>query len=190
VKYKRLIVLAGIFFGSHARAAAQTPAPQLAVAQVRIVPIKTIPRTISGPLPAASVLIYQNAGKSPAHFSHLRLFARDYEPDRRTEGLPATEDVETLFFTRSSLQLVHLWSGRLRLDGFTGTLNMQNVQLGPSASGGLLDFRPRRETYPGGPRSVDLYGVSLSFHFGRDTRMGRSPQVWRFLARLVDGARN
>jgi hypothetical protein len=60
---------------------------------------------------------------------------------------------------------------------------MQNVQLGPSGGGGLLDFRPPRQWYPGGPRSIGLYGVSLSFHFGRDAQIGRPTQIWQRLAR-------
>jgi hypothetical protein len=186
--YKRLIVMLGIFLGSHAPAPAQTPAPQLVLAQGNLVPMLTMFRTVSAPLPASSFLLYQNPGKPPTHFSHQ--FAGAYERDHSMDRLPPTDEVKTLFFTQSSMPLVQLWSGRLRLDGFTGTLNMQNVQLGPSASGGLQDFRPPRESYPGGPRSVDLYGVSLSFHFGRNTRTGSSPKVWRCLSRILSSVRN
>ena len=133
--------------------------------------------------PAASFLVYQNSGKSPANFSYL--FAGDYEPDLSAEVLPPTEEVKTLFFTRSSVRLVQLWSGRLRLDGFMGTLNMRNVQLGPSASGGLRDFHLPRESYARGPRSVDLYGISVSFHLSRDASTERPPQVRRYLSRIV-----
>jgi len=188
VAYKRLIVMLGMFLGSHAPAAAQTPAPQLVLAQGNVAPILIMVRTVSAPLPPTSFLLYQNPGKPPARFSHL--FAGDYEPDRSKVRLPPVEEVKTVFFTRSSLSLVRLWSGRLRLDGFVGTLHMQNVQLGPSAAGGLQDFRPPRESYPGGPRSVDLYGVSLSFHFGRNARTGRPPQVWRSLSRMVSSVQN
>jgi hypothetical protein len=186
--YKRLIVTLGMLLGSHAPAAAQTPAPQLVLAQGNVAPVIMMLRTASAPLPPASYLLYQNPGKLPARLSHQ--FAGDYEPDHSMERFPPVEKVKTLFFTRSSLPLVKLWSGRLRLDGFTGTLNMQNVQLGPSAAGGLQDFRPPRESYPGGPRSVELYGVSLSFHFGRNARTGRPPQVWRSLSRIASSIRN
>jgi hypothetical protein len=186
--YKRLIVMLGMFLGSHAPTAAQTPAPQIVLAQVHIAPIITMSRTVSAPLPTASLLVYQNPRKPPAHFSHQ--FVGVYERDHNMERLPPTDEAKTLFFTQSSLPLVQLWSGRLRLDGFTGTLNMQNVQLGPSAAGGLQDFRPSRESYPGGPRSVDLYGVSLSFHFGQNARTGHPPEVWRCLSRIVSSIRN
>jgi len=186
--YKRLIVMLGMFLGIHAPAAAQTPAPQLVLVQGNVAPVIMMLRTVPAPLPPASFELNRNPGKTPAHFSHM--FAGNYEPDRNIERLPPTYEVKTLFFTKSSLPLAHLWSGRMRLDGFMGTLNMQNVQLGPSAAGGLQDFRPPRESYPGGPRSVDLYGVSLSFHFGRNAGAGRPPQVWRCLSRIVGSARN
>jgi len=188
VMYKRFIVLLGMFLGSHAPAAARTPAPQMVLAQERVAPTMTMLRTVSAPLPAASFQMHQDPVKSPAHFSSLVVGA--YERDHNMERLPPTEEVKTLFFTRSSLPLAQLWRGRLRLDGFTGTLNMQNVQLGPSASGGLQDFRPPRQSYPGGPHSVDLYGVSLNFHFGRNARTGRPTQVWRCLSRIVGAVLN
>jgi hypothetical protein len=134
-------------------------------------------------LPAASFLLYQNPGKSPTDFSHL--FAGDYEADRSTGGLLQTDEIKTLFFTRSSLQLVQLWDGRLRVDGFMGTLNMQNVQLGLSASGGLRDFHLPRESYLRGPRSMDLYGLSVSLHLGRNASTKRPLQVRRCLSRIV-----
>jgi hypothetical protein len=90
-----------------------------------------------------------------------------------------------LILTQSLLPLMQLWGGRLRLDGFTSTLHMQNMQLGPSPSGGLLDFRSSRQNYPGGPRSVDLYGFSLSFHFGQDAQVGHPIRAWRCLSRIV-----
>jgi hypothetical protein len=133
--------------------------------------------------PVASFLVYQSSASSPAYISHL--FTGDYETDRNIEGLLPMQEVKTLFFTRTTVHLVQFWEGRLRLDGFMGTLNMQNVELGPSAAGGLRDFRPPRESYPRGPRSVELYGVSVSFHIGRDAGMERPPEVRRSLSRII-----
>ena len=181
--YKRFIVLLGIFLGGHAPAAAQAPAVQIVLAHAYVAPAITMLRPVSAPLPTASFQLYQNPKKSPAYFD--RVFAAAYERDDGIERLPPTETVTTLFFTRTSLSLLQLWSGRLRLDGVIGTLNMQNVQLGPSASGGLWDFRPPRQSYPGGPRSLDLYGVSVSYHFGRAARTGSPPHVWRCVSRFV-----
>jgi hypothetical protein len=133
--------------------------------------------------PAVSFLVHQNSGSSPVYISHL--FTGDFEVDRSMEGLLPTQEVKTLFFTRTSVRLVQLWGGRLRLDGFMGTLNMQNVQLGPSAAGGLRDFHPPRESYPHGPRSIDLYGISVSIHLGRNAPTERPLQVRRCLSRIV-----
>jgi hypothetical protein len=115
------------------------------------------------------------------------VFARAYERDHDLEGLKSLSpmrEVKTLFLTQSMLPLLQLWGGRLRLDGFTSRFDMQNVQLGPSAAGGLLDFRPQRLSYPGGPRSIGSHGVSLSFHFGRDAQIARPKQIWQSLARI------
>jgi|HubBroStandDraft_6_1064221.scaffolds.fasta_scaffold158362_2 hypothetical protein len=193
VIYKRFIVLLGIFLGSHVPAAAQTPAVQtpavqIVLAHAYVVPAITMLRPVSAPLPAASFQVYQYPKKSPAYFDHV--FAGAYERDDSLERLSPTEEVKTLFLTRTSLPLAQFWSGRLRLDGVIGTLNMQNVQLGPSASGGLWDFRPPRQSYPGGPRSLDLYGVSVSYHFGRGARTGSPPHLWRSLSRFVGSVLN
>ena len=181
--HKRFILLLGVFLGSHVLTAAQAPAPELVPAQERVAPIVT---TAPAPLLTVSSLLPENPANSVAHFNYL--FVPDYEPGQGLESLSPLREVKTLFLTQSLLPLVQLWGGRLRLDGFTSTLHTQNVQLGPSAAGGLLDFRPPRQAYPGGPRSVGLYGVNLSFHFGRDAQIGRPTQIWRYFARIAGAA--
>jgi hypothetical protein len=181
----RFILLLGVVLGSYVPMPAQTPARQIVPAQERITPIVTTVRTVPAALLAPSSPLSENPGKSAAHFGYL--FAGGYERDQGLEGLKSLSpmrEVKTLFLTQSMLPLAQFWGGRLRLDGFTSTLHTQNVQLGPSAAGGLLDFRPQRQGYPGGPRSVGLYGVSLSFHFGRDAQIGRPAQIWQRLARI------
>jgi hypothetical protein len=161
----------------------QTPAPDLVPAQELVASIVT---AAPAPLLAVSFLLPENPGKLAAHFSYL--FAGAYERDQGLEGLASLSpmrEVKTLCLTQSLL-LVQIWGGRLRLDGFTSTLHMQNVELGPSAAGGLQDSR-LRQGYPGGTRSVDLYGVSLSFHFGRGAQIGRPAPIWRCLARRRKG---
>ena len=188
--YKPLILLLGIVLGSFLPASAQTPAPQILQAQDRITPIVSMVRTLWAPSLAAPFLSPENIGRPIGHFSYL--FAGAEERGQGLEGLKSLSpmhQVKTLFLTQSMLPLLQLWGGRLRLDGFTSTLHMQNVQLGPSAAGGLLDFRPSRQGYPGGPRSFGLYGVSASFHFGRDAQVGRPTQIWQCLARMVGAAR-
>jgi hypothetical protein len=126
-------------------------------------------QTVPAPSLAASFLRPEGPGKSAAHLSYP--FVRAYEPDQSLQGLKSLSpmrEVKTLFLTQSSLPLMQVWGGRLRLDGFTSRIQMQNVQLGPSAAGRLQDFRPQRQAYSSGLRSVGLYGLSLSFHFGRD----------------------
>jgi hypothetical protein len=132
VMYKRFIVLLAIFLGSHAPAAAQTPAVQtpavqFVLAQAYVAPAIAMLRPVSAPLPAASFQVYQYPQKSPAYFDHV--FAGALERDDSMERLPPTEEVKTLFFTRTSLPLVQFWSGRLRLDAVIGTLNMQTFSL-------------------------------------------------------------
>src|SRR5579872_5902041 len=179
---KNPIVLLGMLLGSYVSTAAQLPAPQIAPERERLALTTTMVQTVTAPLLVGSLLLRGGPGKSRDHFTYT--FARSYESDRALtdlERLSQKREVKTLFITRSSLPLVNLWGGRLRLEGFTSSLNMQNVQLGPSAAGGLQDFRPSRPNYPGEPRSLDLYGLSLSFHFGRDAQIGRPAQIWRGL---------
>jgi len=182
--HKRLILLLlGMFLVSYGPTAAQTPAPQIIPAQEWVAQLVTMVRTVPAPFLFPSFPLSQSPGKSTAHFSYL--FVGAYKRDQSLANLLPMREAKTLFLTQSSLPLVQLWGGRLRLDGFKSALNMQNVQLGPSAAGGLLDYRPQRQGYPGGPRSVGLYGVNLSFHFGRDAQIGRPTQIWWCLARIA-----
>jgi hypothetical protein len=181
VMHKRFILLIGVFLGSHVLTAAQTP--EFVPAQQLAAPIVT---ATPAPSPMVSFLLPENPEKFTAHFGYL--FAGTYERDQGLEGLESLSpmrEVKTLFLTQSLLPLMQLWGGRLRLDGFTSTLHMQNVVLGPSAAGGPQDFRSPRQSYPGEPRSNDLYGVSLSFHFGRNAQIGRPDQIWRCFARIA-----
>ena len=186
--HKGFILLVGMFLGSRVPAIAQTPAPQIVLAQERAVPTMTMLRAVSTALPTASFLLSQDPGKSPAPFSLV--FAGAYERDHSLEYLPPTEKVKTLLFTQSSLPLVQLWDKRLQLDAFQSTLSIQNVQFGPLGYGGAQGLRSPRQSYPGGLGSVRLSGFSLSFHFGRDARTGRPPQVWRRMTRIVGNVLN
>jgi hypothetical protein len=183
--HTRFILLLGVFLGSHVLTAAQRPTPQIVPTQGRVAPIVTMVPTVRVPL-SQRLSCCPTTQRNPANFSYL--FAGAYERDQGLDGLRSLSpmhEVKTLILTQSLLPLAQLWGGRLRLDGFTSTLHLQ---LGPSAAGGLQDFRPPRQSYPGGPRSVDLYGVSLSFHFGRDAQVGHPTQTWRCLSRIVGTA--
>jgi hypothetical protein len=181
--YKRLIVLLGIFLGSHAPVIAQTAATDIIMAQDHVAPIITTFRTVSAPSVNASFLLKQDPAKSPGRFTYI--FAGASKREYGTERLPSTDEVKTLLFMQSSLPLVRLWSGRLHLDAFQTTLLIQNVELDPLGYGGTLDLRHPRGSYSSGPRSVDLSGISLSFHFGRDVRKERPTQAWRRMSRIV-----
>jgi hypothetical protein len=167
-------------------AVAQTSAPQIVFTREHFAPTTVRFQTVSPPLLVTSLVMPQYHGKSPTRFTLP--FGRAYERDESLEGLSQMREVKTLFLTQSSLPLTQLWGGHLRLAGFSSTLHMQNVQLGPSAAGGLQDFRPPRQNCPGGPRSYDLYGVSMSLYFGRDSRTRRPTQVWERMTRIVGTA--
>lgn len=164
--YNRFTLLLGIFLGSHAPTVAQTRAPQIVLVQECLSTTMTILPTESAPLPTVSFLVRQNPGKSPAHFTWQ--FAGTYERDHSLDPLPPIERVKTLFFMQSSLPLTQLWSGRLHLDAFQNSVNIQNL------------------------RSVHLSrtGLSVSFYFGQGARAERPTQSWRNLSRMVRTALN
>jgi hypothetical protein len=186
--HKQLILLLGMLLGSYVPVTGQTLAPQIVSAQDRNAPIMAIVRTLPAPSPAPSFPLSESPGKSAARSTYV--FARAYRDGQGLEGLEGLKsmsqmhEAKTLFLTQSTLPLVQLWGGHLQLDGFTSRVHMQNVELGPSGGGGLLDFRPPRQWYPGGPRSIGLYGISLSFHLGRDAQIGCPTQIWQRLARI------
>ncbi|MGB7495287.1 MAG: hypothetical protein WBQ61_07290 [Candidatus Acidiferrum sp.] len=166
--YKRFILLLGLFLGMHMQTAAQIPAAQVIPAQERLAPITTL-HSVPAPSFGAPFTLFEAGVKSPTHLSYR--FAEAYKRDQSLESLWPMHEVKTLFLTLSSLPLLQLCGGRLRLEGFKSTLHMQNVQLDQSSLGG--------------PRSGSFQGLSLSFHFGRDAQIGRPTQIWRSLARIV-----
>lgn len=186
--HKRFIVLLGIFLGSHVPAVAQTAAPQLIPAQERVAPTMTMLRTVSTASPATFYLQSQDPGKSFAHFSRVLVGA--YESDPSLERFAPMEEVKTLYFTQSSLPLLQLWGGRLQLGAFQSTFRIQNVQLGPLSYRGTRDFRRPLEGFPGGPSSIRVSGLSMSFHFGGDTWVGRPILPWQRFSRIVGRVMN
>ena len=110
---KRFILLLGVFLGSRALTAAQTPAPDLVPAQELVASIVT---AAPAPLLAVSFLLPEKPGKSTVHFSYLFAGAYEYERDPSLEGfanLSPMREVKTLFLTQSLLPLVQIWGGRL-----------------------------------------------------------------------------
>jgi hypothetical protein len=185
--HKQLILLLGMVLGGPLPTTAQTSVPQTVQVRDRITSIRTTVRTVREPSPGASFLPPENPGKPAAHFSYP--FARVYQRDQHPEGLESLSpmrEVGNLSLTESSPPPLQFWGGRLRR---AGPLHMQHVQLGPLPAGGLQDFVPPRPTYPGVPFSVGLYGVSLSYHFGRNAHIGHSTQIWRHLGRVLGATR-
>jgi hypothetical protein len=184
---KPFILLLGIFLCSHRPAVAQTPTPQIVLAQQQVAPIISILPTVSTALPAFSLLLF-HPEKSNPHFS--RQFAGTYQGDYSLEHLSPMDEVRTVILTQSSLPLVQFWGGRLQLDAFQGTLHIQNGQLGLAGVGAMRNALLSGQTYPGGPRSVHLSGLSLSFRFGRDARTEHPAHLWRRLTHMVDAVLN
>ena len=145
--HKRFIMLLGIFLGTHALAAAQTPAPPIDLAQQHVAPIIAMLRTVSTPLSGLSFPSARDYGRTSAR-SSLR-FAEAFERDHRQEPLPPMEEVKNLILKMSSLPIVQLWGGRIQLYAFQSTLQSQSLQLGLLGYGGMKGFLP-----PGpGPRT-------------------------------------
>ena len=187
--YKRFIVLLGIFLGSHVPAVAQTAAPQLVPAQERVAPTATMLRTVWAASPGTFYAQSQDPGKSPAHFSRV-MMAGAYESDPSLERLSPMEKVKTVYFTQASLPLMQFWGGRLQLGAFQTTFHIQNVQLGPLCYRGRQDFRRPLQGFQGGPGSIQVFGLSMSFHFGGDARVGRPTLAWQRLSRIVGRVMN
>jgi hypothetical protein len=187
--HKRFILVLVPFLGNLVPVAAQTPASQIVPRQDRIAPLVAVVSTAPPRSLAASFLPPNNPEKPASHsiYRFARAYAREPSLEDFVGSLSPMHEVKTLILTQSLLPLVQLWGGRLRLDGFASTLHLQSVQFGPSAAGGL---RLPQQNYAAGPRSMDLYGVSLSFHLGRDAKIGRPTQIWQWLARTVDTSRS
>jgi hypothetical protein len=176
--YNRFAVLLGIILGSVALGVAQAPPPPSVAAQEWAAPSKPMLQTAAIPLVSASPVVNLDPGKSPARFTLL--FRGGYEGDHSLEGFPQLEQFKTLLFTQTNLPLIQLWGGRLQLDAFQSTFHILNMQPGPM---GLV--RPQGQSYPGGARSSQLSGLSLSFEFGRGARGGRPSELWRNVTRLA-----
>jgi len=177
----RSILLLGIFLGAPMLTAAQTSAQELAAVLERVPPKIPISPAIAARFYVSSRPVPRNTGQ----YAASSLSTDAYAPAQNLSALSPIIEVKTLFLTQSRLPLVRLWHGRLHFDGFTSEVHTQNVQLGPSGGGGPQDFHPARQKYPCAPRSVYLYGFSISFHFGRTSKTAGSTQIWRQLARIV-----
>jgi hypothetical protein len=157
----------------------QSGSAQIVLTQAHVAPAMTMQPTaslpfsmpLSTPLLAASFRSYEDAAKTPAPL--IQVFAGANEHGQSMAQLLPTDEFRTVFFTQSSVPLAQAWSGRMQLGAFQSTLRVQNLQL-----------------FPGGPRSIHSSGISLSFHFGRDTQTGHPVQAWRCLSRIFGSVLN
>ena len=193
--YKPFILLLGIFLGSHRPAVAQTPPPRIVLAREQVAPVLSILPTSMLPtvsssirFPLFSFRLFQDPEKTNAHFSPQ--IAGPYQVDFSLEHLSPMNEVRTVILTQSSLPLVQFWGGRLELDAFQTTLHLESGQLGLIGTGGMRNSLLSGRSYPGGPRSVHLSGLSLNIRFGREARSGHPARLWRRLTRMMDAALN
>ena len=105
-----------------------------------------------------------------------------YRPDQTLDLRSPMQEVKTLFATQSRVLIGQFWGGRIQISEIGGTLNMQNVILGPSGSDGLLDYHPPRRNEPNLPRSIAFNGFSVRFQLGRNVPAERRAEVWRCFA--------
>ena len=179
----QLILVVGVLLSSCLPGEAQTLATQAFLAEARPEPTTMLVRALPTHFPP-NVSLTSRLPRTPvAQFTVLVIPA--YALDRSLESRTLVEVVRTLFVTESRLLVIQFWRGRLRLDGFDGTLHMQNVQLGASGSGGSTPSHDQA----GLASSVGLDGISLGFRFGRDAQTGRQPQVWGCLAWIMGKSR-
>ena len=177
----RFLLLLGLFLGSLVPAVAQTPAAWNLPVQEHGAPIINVPPTVSTPLPAASFLL--SKGEKSAR--SILMFAGAYKRDPSLEHLSRMNEVKTLTLTRSSLPLVQLCRGRLQLDAFHSTLHIRDALLNPFDNGGMRGSHLPGTAYLGVPPSINLNGLNLGFHFGRNAQTGDPALSWRRLLRIL-----
>jgi hypothetical protein len=203
--YKPFILLLGIFLGSHRPAVAQTPPPRIALAREQVAPVlsvlatsilstatlstATLP-TVSSSIrfPLFSFRLFRDPERNSANFSHQLTGA--YQGDYSLAHLSPMNEVRTGILTQSSLPLVQFWGGRLELDAFQSTLHLESGQLGLIGTGGMRNSLLSGQSYPGGPRSLHLSGLSLNIRFGREAQSGHPAQLWRRLTGIVGALLN
>ncbi len=190
----RHLVLAGAILASAMPAAAQGTLARLVLAPKPPRASAALPRVEFGRREFTTPWqLRRNGGSFSLRASSVvpasSLLPSTYTREIELPVLPKLQQTNTLFMTQARLPVAAFGSGRVQLAGFGSTLVMGNVELGPSGSGGLLDFHPYRHYQPGDPRSVESYGLSLAFHLGRNSEAAHPTEIWRTINRLIDDAR-
>jgi hypothetical protein len=179
--HNQLILVVAVVLSSCLPGEAQTLATQAFLARASPETATMSVRASPTHLPLNFSLASRLPRTAVAQFTDIPADQRDSSLESRLQ----IEEVKTLFVTESRLPVVQFWRGSLQLDGFDSSLHMQNIQLGPSGSGGL----PPSHDQAGVSSSVGLDGISLGFRFGRDAQTKRPPQTWRCLAWIIGKSR-
>jgi len=177
--FKRLVLVLGLIFCSHARAGAQGTEHPLAFVQSPVSSITVSSSHLALPLISSVLLIQQQGEFHNGYGTHILGNYRNQNLD----GLSLFQETKTSFMTESRLPVAQVWGGRLRVNFFVVTLHTGNVTRGPLASSEAF-YGPTRF---GEPRSADLYGIGLSVPIGRNALSEGSTSLWRSLSRIVHG---
>jgi hypothetical protein len=169
MRHQLILVVVGLFLSNCLSGEAQTLATQVFAPQARPEPTTAMFRAPpTHPLPPA----FRSVQLSTRPVTHLSDFLNAaHNPDRSLDGLSPVESNVTLFGSQALLPMVQFWSGRVQLGASESTFHMGNVIL--------------RQGHLGSSGSVDLYGVSLVFHFGRGAQTGSPTQIGRRMTRFV-----
>ena len=179
VTLKRLVLVVGLIFGSHARAGAQSTENRVAFVQSPPSKmIESLPR--QAPPFGSSVLLIQHQ-ESFSQSYDFRV-ATNYELQNLNSLFPF-QQTKTSLVTESRLLVAQLWGERLQVNLFAVTLHTGNAMLGPLVTNDAF-HRPRQF---GAPSSLGLYGIGLSIPLGRDARQEGTTSLWDSLHRIVHG---
>lgn len=182
IMQQQLFLVVGLLLSSCVPGQAQTLTTQVLLARATPEPTPILVPASPSTLPS-KVTPRSRLPQKPVAQSTLLLFPA-YTPDPNPEMSSLVEEFRTPYLTESRIVVVQFWRERLQLDGFESSIHTQNPLLGLPGSGGLL---PRTSDQAGVANSADLDGISLVFHFGRDARTTRQPQLWRHLTWIRGG---
>ena len=109
-----------------------------------------------------------------------------YKASPSLQDLLSVKTNDTVFVSQSRVPLVRLWGGRLQISGFTSTVKMEDVMLGPAAETAVQSLHLTQQARFSAARSIDLYGVSVGLRSKPSTETsGRAP-IWRLLASVKE----
>ena len=156
---KKHILVLGVLLGSSLPASAQTLTARLDLSQTRPAPGMTLLSASSRELPLKkTTLPARSAAERPFRFPVAFAVVNYRNPELERPVRIPVELNQTPFLRQARVPLLQIGGGRLRLDGIARATSMKEVLDGPLNT-----------VHPGTmqPRDAALYGISLSFRFGR-----------------------